>query len=171
MPRNVEIKARARNLAQQARLAERLADGGSRKLVQEDTFFRVTTGRLKLRVFEDGTGELIQYDRADSIQPAESRYIRSSIEDPNALKNLLARALGIAAAVRKTRTVYVRGNVRIHLDRVEGLGEFIELEVVLGEADNLDAGVAMAEEWMEKLEIAEADLVAEAYVDLQKRTL
>ena len=57
------------------------------------------------------------------------------------------------------------------MDRVEGLGEFIELEVVLGEADNLDAGVAMAEEWMEKLEIAEADLVAEAYVDLQKKTL
>ena len=130
------------------------------KLVQEDTFFRVKAANQSV----PRHGELIQ----DETGPTQSNlvalhtFIDRRFRTPS---RIYWRALGRRRTQKDAATVYVRGNVRIHLDRRI-------LEVVLGEADkDFDAGVAMAEEWMEKLEIAEADLVAEAYVDLQKRTL
>jgi predicted adenylyl cyclase CyaB len=166
MARNVEIKARARDLARQARLAESLGYASVERLVQEDTFFTVPVGRLKLRVFEDGAGELIYYERDDSSGPAESRYVRSRTDDPGTLREALTNALGVRAIVRKKRTVYLVGQTRIHFDQVEGLGAFIELEVVLEPSEPLTHGVAIAEDLMSKLEIGDRDLVEAAYVDL-----
>jgi predicted adenylyl cyclase CyaB len=164
--RNVEIKARARDPERQARLAEQLASAPAERLVQEDTFFVVPTGRLKLRVFATGVGELIQYERSDARLPTESRYVCAPTHDPEALRAALTRALGVRAVVRKTRTVHLSGRTRIHLDRVEGLGEFIELEVVLAPGEETARGVAVARELMARLEIEEDDLVEAAYVDL-----
>ena len=166
--RNVEIKARARDPEKQARLAEQLASGPAERLVQEDTFFVVPSGRLKLRVFAAGAGELIQYERRDAKLPSESRYLCVPTPDPEALRAALTRALGVRAVVRKTRTVHLAGRTRIHLDRVEGLGEFIELEVVLAPGEDTSQGVAVARELMALLEIEEDDLVEAAYVDLQE---
>jgi predicted adenylyl cyclase CyaB len=164
--RNVEIKARARHPERQAQLAEALADGPAERLVQEDTFFVVPAGRLKLRVFGGGQGELIQYERSDSRAPSESRYVVAPTAEPEALRAALSRALGVRAVVRKTRTVHLAGRTRIHLDRVEGLGDFIELEVVLRPEEEAAVGVSVARELMARLEIAEDDLVEAAYVDL-----
>jgi predicted adenylyl cyclase CyaB len=166
MGRNVEIKARARDFERQKTRAEALAAGTAEHLVQEDTFFNVPVGRLKLRKLEDGTAELIQYDRNDSPGPKESRYVFFRTRDPEGLKEVLAKALGIRAIVRKKRTVYFFGQTRIHLDQVEGLGAFIELEVVLGPGQDFQYGTAVAEDLMSKLEIEKGDLVAAAYVDL-----
>jgi predicted adenylyl cyclase CyaB len=164
--RNVEIKARARHPERQARLAEALADGPPERLVQEDTFFVVPSGRLKLRIFAGGGGELIQYERPDTRAPSESRYVVAPVPEPEVLRAALSRALGVRAVVRKIRTVHLAGRTRIHLDRVEGLGDFIELEVVLAQGADSAAGARVARELMARLEIAEDDLVAAAYVDL-----
>lgn len=95
MPRNVEIKARCRDFSRQAALAADLADGPSLVLQQQDTFFRVARGRLKLRRLGDGRAELIQYQRPDRPGPSESRYLRVPISDPEALE----AALGVRARI------------------------------------------------------------------------
>ena len=166
MARNIEIKARAGDFPRQVRLAAGLADGEEQLLVQEDTFFEAPTGRLKLRELGDGTGVLIQYHRPDTTGPSESQYILSETLDPASLKEALGNALGIRAVVKKRRTVRMVGRTRIHLDEVEGLGEYLELEVVLEPGEANEDGVAVAEELMAKLEIAPEDLVEPAYVDL-----
>lgn len=166
MARNIEIKAQARDFQGQIALAESLSDGRVQHLVQEDTFFRVPSGRLKLREFGDGTAELIQYVRPDTIEPSECRYIRHATDDPASLKEVLSRSLGIRALVRKKRTVYLVGRTRIHFDEVEGLGRFIELEVVLREGEDVASGAAIAEDLMSKLGITKSELIQQAYVDL-----
>ncbi|MDZ7616842.1 MAG: class IV adenylate cyclase [Patescibacteria group bacterium] len=166
MPRNIEIKARAGDFAEQARMAAEMADGPAVFLQQEDTFFRVPGGRLKLREFADGTGELIQYERVDTAGPKQSDYVRTPIPEPASLKEVLARALGVRAVVRKTRTLLVTGQTRIHLDEVDGLGRFLELEVVLRPEQAETEGVAIAEQIMAQLGVKASDLTPGAYVDL-----
>ncbi len=166
MARNTEIKAKARDFQGQMFIAKSLSNGKVQRLFQEDSFFRVPVGRLKLREFGDGRGELIQYERNNSLEPAESRYLLYPTDDPAALKEALVKALGIRAVVRKKRTVYLVGQTRIHFDEVEDLGEFIELEVVLKHGENADYGAAIAEDLMKKLGIDKRDLVESAYVDL-----
>src|SRR3989442_11609321 len=90
-------------------------------------------------------------------------------KEPVALKAVLTKALGIRAVVRKKRTVYFCEQTRIHLDQVEGLGAFIELEVVLDTGQDIQYGTAVAQGLMSKLEIEKDDLVASAYVDLISR--
>ena len=159
MTRNIEIKARASDFDRQTRLAEGLGTGGGEHLVQEDTFFDVPRGRLELRTFENGLGELIQYHRADTTDPTESRYVLAPTNEPEALKEALSNALGVRAVVRKQRVVHMVGRTRIHLDRVEDLGEFIELEVVLEPEEPARNGIRVAEELMTTLEIRRTDLV------------
>ncbi len=166
MARNIEIKARARDFKEQTRIAESLGGGIPEIIIQEDTFFNVPTGRLKLRVFEDGTGELIQYERNDSPGPSESNYLISPTNSPESLKEALANSLGVRAVIKKKRMVFLCGQTRIHFDQVKGLGEYIELEVVLEENQPFADGVAIAEELMARLGIEENYLVDKAYVDL-----
>jgi len=168
--RNIEIKATARDFERQALLAKQMSDRFGVVLSQEDTFFNVPHGRLKLRVFQNNTGELIQYHRDDMPGPTESRYVRSLTKDPERLKEALSNALGVRAVVRKKRTVYWVGQTRIHLDVVENLGHFIELEVVLAEEQRLEQGVVIAEQLMKELDILEGDLIESAYVDLLENT-
>jgi predicted adenylyl cyclase CyaB len=163
---NVEIKSRCRDCARQTSLAEELADDIPQQLQQEDTFFCVPTGRLKLREFTDGSGELIQYERADAGEPTESQYVLAPTDDPLAMKAALTNALGVRAVVRKQRTVYLVGQTRVHFDCVENLGEFIELEVVLAPGQSFAEGAEIAADLMKQLEIDERDLVESAYVDL-----
>jgi predicted adenylyl cyclase CyaB len=164
--RNVEIKARARDAARQRRLARELAPGEPEVIEQQDTFFRVPRGRLKLRVFGDGSGELIYYERPDSSEASVSEYRLAPTADPESLRETLGAALGLRATVRKRRTLYRCGQTRIHLDQVEGLGDYLELEVVLREDQSAAEGAVIAQQLMERLEVRDSDLVDRAYVDL-----
>ena len=166
MPRNVEIKAKARNFAlQQQRALERGAASAA-CLTQEDVFFHTPRGRLKLRVFSEDRGELIYYERGDTLEPKVSDYLIAATPQPHALRAVLEAAWGVRGRVRKVRHVYLSGPVRIHFDEVEELGEFLELEVVLQPGESLEAGYQTAAEWMRGLEIEEPDLVRGAYLDL-----
>lgn len=169
MARNIEIKALARDFAAQAAAAAQLADGPPVCLEQTDTFFHVPRGRLKLREFGDGSGELIQYEREDASGPKASSYRRVPAPDPGALKQTLAAGLGIRTVIRKTRTVLLAGSARIHLDEVVGLGRFLEIEVVLGPEESAEDGAATAEKLMTALGIVASDRVVGAYADLAVR--
>lgn len=170
MARNIEIKARIASVQALLPRAQALADGQAQLIEQDDTFFQAPHGRLKLRVFADGSGELIAYERADDVQARASDYVRVPVADPDALREALARALGERGRVRKRRWLLLAGRTRIHLDEVQGLGDFLELEVVMREGEPDAQGVAIAEALMQALGLAQAPRLAGAYLDLQQHS-
>lgn len=169
MARNVEIKARLSDLETTRRLAAELADGPPERLEQRDTFFGVDGGRLKLRELSGSRAELIWYRRPDAPGPTESHYETVVVPDPAALRALLAAALGVRGEVKKHRLVYHIGRTRVHLDDVQELGTFLELEVEMAAGEPAERGVAEALRLMNALGIGEDALVSEAYVDLLTR--
>lgn len=169
MARNVEIKARIASVEALAQRVAAIADSGPIEIVQDDTFFHCNSGRLKLRRFSDQDGELIFYRRPDRQGPKESFFLRSRTSDPLLLKETLSLAYGECGRVLKRRLLFLVGRTRVHLDRVEGLGEFLELEVVLEEGETVEAGVQEAERLMRLLDVAATQLVEGAYLDLLAR--
>jgi predicted adenylyl cyclase CyaB len=167
--RNVEIKARVADLAEVEAQARRIATGGPDDLAQDDTFFACANGRLKLREFSATQGQLIYYSRPDETGPKVSDYWITETQAPAAMRETLARALGIVGRVRKQRRLYLLDRTRIHLDQVEGLGSFVELEVVLAEGESPQQGDEVARHIMKALGIAISQLVQGAYVDLKKQ--
>jgi adenylate cyclase class IV len=165
MSRNIEIKARAADLSRIEARARALADQGPFDLQQDDTFFVCPNGRLKLRELAPDRGELIFYQRPDVPGPKLSEYTMASTATPALVRAILGDALGVIGRVRKRRRLYLSGQTRIHLDQVEGLGTFVELEVVLNEAQSAQDGEAIAERLLAQLGVDKADLMSGAYLD------
>lgn len=166
MPRNIEIKARIHSVSALKPRAAALATEGPVPITQDDTFFHCPNGRLKLRAFSADRGELIFYRRADQAGPKESFYLRTPTVEPDSLREALTLAYGQSGRVRKQRTLFIAGRTRIHLDEVEGLGHFLELEVVLAEGETTEAGIQEAHALMAQLGVAASQLIESAYVDL-----
>lgn len=128
---NIEFKARLVDFDRAVAIARRCADihlGAERQI---DTYFVAARGRLKLREIEGRGAWLIGYERSNDDGTRGSDYRLVEIADPANLRATLSTALGVLVTVRKVREIYLDRNVRIHLDRVEGLGEFLEFEAVL----------------------------------------
>lgn len=166
MARNIEIKARIDSVEALVPRVAVIADKGPIKILQDDTFFHCESGRLKLRTFSSKEGELIFYRRANQRGPKESFYIRSPTAAPETLREALSLAYGRAGRIQKQRTLFIVGRTRVHLDRVDGLGEFLELEVVLDDGESSETGVREAHVLMDKLGVEKARLIEGAYVDL-----
>jgi predicted adenylyl cyclase CyaB len=169
MPRNIEIKARIPDIEVIEPKIAALTDYGPIEMVQDDTFFGCEEGRLKLRVSSVDKSEVIFYRRAAQKGPKESFYVISQTNSPDSLRGTLSLAYGQTGRVRKRRTLYLAGRTRIHLDRVEDLGNFIELEVVMADGEPSEAGIAEAQRLIAVLGIASTQLIAEAYIDLLSR--
>jgi predicted adenylyl cyclase CyaB len=166
MPRNIEIKARIPSIESFEPRVAAIADQGPVQIPQDDTFFRCEAGRMKLRAFSPTEGELIFYQRSGGPGPKESSYLCVPTKEPESLRRALSLAYGEAGRVRKRRTLYLVGRARVHLDRVEQLGDFLELEVVLAEGESSQAGVQVAYDLMSRLGVDPVQLVEGAYVDL-----
>jgi len=169
MARNVEIKARIESVESLLPRVQAIADSGPTEILQDDTFFHCPSGRLKLRAFSKMSGELIFYRRPDSAGPKESFYVISPTASPDTLREALSLAYGQAGRVRKHRTLFMVGRTRIHLDRVDALGDFLELEVVLTEGESTETGMGIADELLARLGISSNQLIEGAYVDLLRR--
>lgn len=131
---NIEWKASLRSYEDARAIAEQLATDRLAPEHQIDTYFRSLEGRLKLRELEGGPAQLIWYDRPDKADAVSSRFVLIPIDDPAAVKVALTEAVGVVGIVDKQREIYLAENVRIHLDRVVGLGEFLEFEAVLDDS-------------------------------------
>lgn len=166
MPANIEVKARVRDLDSLRQVAERLSDTPCQVIPQQDTFFNCPRGRIKLRELNTQHGQLVYYQRPDLPGPKHSEYSIFETDNPQGLKSILAQAFGVRGVVTKTRYVYLVGQTRIHLDQVQELGTFMELEVVLQPGQTDADGMAIAQDLMEELGIDQADLIDSAYVDL-----
>lgn len=169
MPANIEIKARVKNFDVLKRKIEELYQINAAEILQVDTFFNIEKGRLKLRVFSNTKGELIYYLRNNSTGPKRSDYYIYKTDNPEELKKLLEISLGIRGVVRKKRLLFLVNNTRIHLDEVENLGSFIELEVVLNPEQTETEGKLIAEKFMKDLNIQGNDLMDLAYIELLEK--
>jgi homotetrameric cytidine deaminase len=164
--RNVELKARDPDPARSLERARALGADDRGELRQRDTYFAAARGRLKLREQEPGDAELIAYERADAAQARESRYRVAPVGDPGALREALDAALGTTVVVDKRRHLLLYDGVRIHLDRVEGLGDFVELEGVADAASDLTREGDLVDRLRAALEIDDAAVEATGYADL-----
>jgi len=168
--RNVELKARDPD--PERTLERALAIGAEEigEIRQRDTYFTGARGRLKLREQEtDGPAlfdELIEYSRADSIDARTSTYRRVPVADAAPLREALDAAYGALVTVNKRRRVLLWDGVRIHLDDVEGLGSFLELEALADLESDLGAEHEKVERLRANLGVEDADLVATSYADL-----
>jgi predicted adenylyl cyclase CyaB len=171
MPRNIEIKARISSVEALVPKVSLIADQGPCEIRQDDTYFVCASGRLKLRTGADNAGELIYYRRDNQQAPRESFYLRSPTAAPETLRDLLTQALGQVGRIEKLRTLFVRGRTRIHLDKVTGLGHFLELEVVLAEHEPPAAGIGEANELLMQLGVHSSQLIEGSYLDLLAQTL
>ena len=163
--KNLEAKFRLADLARAESSA--IAIGYTRRAVlnQRDTFFRVANGKLKLRE-EDDRAVLIFYRRGNSRQLMLSEYEIAPIADPVTTRQMLDAALGTLSVVEKVRTLLIRDNVRLHLDRVASLGEFGELEAVIPAGDDPERSRGAVDETLAALAIAPADLIDISYFEM-----
>jgi len=169
MPTNVEIKASLTDRERALNTAARLSDSGREIIHQQDIFFRCQGARLKLRIFAVDRGELIRYQRDDVAEVRCSQYSIARTSDPSVLVDILTKTLGQLGTVRKTRTLYRVGQTRIHIDQVEGLGDFLELEVVLRIGQTEMEGKGIAEALLREFGIEQKQLIGTAYIDLLAR--
>ena len=165
---NVEIKAKARDRATiEAYLKEHNADFRGVDH-QVDTYFTVPAGRLKLR---EGNIEnsLIFYNRPDQAGPKTSEVHLYHPQETPKLRAVLSAALGSWQTVSKDRAIYFIDNVKFHLDRVEGLGEFIEIEAIDADGSLGQQNIhAQCEHYIKAFGIKEEDLLEQSYSDLLK---
>lgn len=164
---NLELKARCPDL--DAAAAQGLALGASDEgvLSQRDTYYSARSGRLKLREDPVRGSELIAYRRVDDPEVVESGYLLAPVSAPADLNAALSAALGEPlVVVSKRRRLLLREGVRIHLDDVDGLGTFIELEAVLPDAGEVAQAHEKVAFLRAELGISDDDLVAGGYADL-----
>jgi predicted adenylyl cyclase CyaB len=150
-------------------VAARLSASGPEIIHQEDIFFRCDGARVKLRIFAPDRGELIRYQRENVAAARCSRYSIARTSDPQILRDILTHTLGRLGTVKKTRTLYLVGQTRIHIDQVEGLGDFLELEVVLRPGQEEAEGKRIATELLREFGLGEQALIGDAYLDLLAR--
>lgn len=136
-------------------------------LIQRDTYFNAANGRLKLREQRGDKPHLIVYERPDLSGQRESRYRIVEVENGEELKVALASALGVKVVVAKERRLFLwEGNVRIHLDAVEGMGDFIEFEAVAKPGSDLVREEAQVATLRNEFGVTDTDLIGGSYSDL-----
>jgi adenylate cyclase class 2 len=164
--RNLELKARDSDPARSVVVCGKLGAEDKGTLVQRDTYFEVPRGRLKLREEPDAVGCLIAYERPNLPGNKESLYRLIEVSEPGELLDALEAVLGITVVVSKARRLFVFEGVRIHLDRVDGLGEFIEFEGVATNGEDPDGFVELLADLRQSFGIRDEDLLPESYSDL-----
>ena len=160
------MKARDRDPGRALRVCEDLGAEDMGTLIQRDTYFEVPRGRLKLREEPEAVACLIAYERPNLLEQKESRYRLIEVREPAELRKALAAVLGIRAVVSKTRRLFIFEGVRIHLDRVDGLGDFIEFEGVVADGDGLGPFAGLLTDLRRSFGIRDDDLLGGSYSDL-----
>jgi predicted adenylyl cyclase CyaB len=164
--RNIELKARLADLDAARKVAQTVAAKSLGVQQQVDTYFHCNRGRLKLRQIDGLSAQLVWYTRPDQEGLKVSDYQFVPIANPETLKAALTAALGIRGVVEKRREILLVHDVRIHLDEVSGLGDFLEFEAVLGPEVDDAAGRAQLDHLIKAFGIGPGDLVAGSYGDM-----
>lgn len=130
---------------------------------QCDIYYKVRNDRLKLRIINEKLGALIYYDRREKTGKRVSQYQISYTENFSELDFILRKEFEVIVTVSKIREIYIDRNIRIHLDKVTGLGKFLEVEIIY---EDLKKAKKQMKEITQMLEINENDLIKTSYSDL-----
>ncbi|MBC8352915.1 MAG: class IV adenylate cyclase [Planctomycetes bacterium] len=163
---NIELKARLSSLDAARQVANSLVDTRLPDQHQIDTYFHCQEGRLKLREIVGERAELIAYRRPNESGPKASNYFVLPVEQPERFKEALATTLGIRSRVEKTREIYLHQNVRIHLDRVVELGDFLEFEAVLSDQHAATESQQLVDRLRQRFSITDNDLLEASYGEM-----
>ena len=181
---NFEFKARLREAAQVRSVMRQRGAEVISVMLQTDTYFHASSGRLKLReiAFEPQEhapprAELIFYQRANAASVKRSDYLIAPVSEPQSMRAVLAATLGVRVIVQKRRELYLLGyrntphaparpHIRVHLDTVEGLGDFVEVEAVVGEGITVELAQSEAQTLLDLFRVAPADLLDGSYSDM-----
>jgi adenylate cyclase class IV len=193
---NIEIKARCADLELAKEIAFEIGAQFGGELHQIDTYFKVNHGRLKLREMnsrnpqlvldplslprsaweqEEGDREgpapareaqLIYYDRPNEPGARLSNYQIYPVSAPDILKELMTQALGVWRVIKKQRRLFWFENVRIHLDHVEELGDFIEFEGIVETAQQTNAVRQKVERLQQVFDLSASHLISSSYSEL-----
>ncbi len=168
--RNVELKATDPDPEWSVAVCRVLGADDCGVITQRDTYFHVEHGGLKLREEKPGRPHLIHFNRADGPQERQSSYRIVAVEDGDGLRAALGAALGVRGVISKRRRLFLWKAVRIHLDQVDGLGCFIELEAVAPPESDLGLEYRLVTQLREQFAITDDRLCGSGYADLLRRT-
>lgn len=167
---NLEAKFKLSDLARTRSLAEAAGYQFKADFEQRDTFFKVNRGKLKLREQHDGAW-LIYYSRDGREGLEVSNYEIVPVADPARMREVLSDAMGVLARVNKRRTLLMRGNVRLHLDQVEGLGSFGEIEAVVGEDEDPEDYLRVVDQTLRAIDVGRSNLISASYFEMLRPVL
>jgi predicted adenylyl cyclase CyaB len=126
-------------------------------------YYKVDGKRLKLRIINNEYGHLVYYDRKDSRNKRVSKYLLSDTKNPLELDKILRRFFKVQLIVKKTREIFIVKNLRIHLDRIQSCGIFLEFEIIY---KSLDEAKTLMKELMKYFNIKRTDFTKDSYSDL-----
>ena len=161
---NIEIKIRLRDFGAVRAKLKKMGARSCGLLVQRDTYFTCPDGRLKLREFPGKTAQLIHYTRPETSARRLSRFNILPVEHPRQFAGFMARVLPVRVVVSKKRQLYYVESARIHLDKVRGLGSFLEIESEVRKGR--PAARALMLRLMKELAINKRDCIRKSYADL-----
>jgi predicted adenylyl cyclase CyaB len=169
MSQNIEWKGKLTDWAAANQIAAQWATTGPEQQLQRDTYFAVRTGRLKLReitIANDTRAELIWYQRDNLSETKTSNYEVLPVTDPQRWRHTMAAALGQLVVVTKQRTIWWHHQVRMHLDQVAELGQFLEFEAVMQLSDDPVVATALVQRLIAEFGLSAQAGIAESYSDL-----
>jgi adenylate cyclase, class 2 len=166
MKKNFEIKIKLPDPGKTKKLVRLLCKGKSpqkQTQTQEDIYYRVNNGRLKLRIIGGKKGNLIHYFRSNKTGKRVSNYVISETNTPKELNTILSSLYGILITVKKKREITILDNVRIHIDNVIGLGNYLEIEIIF---NSIREARKRMEQLINSLELNEEKFINVSYSDL-----
>lgn len=163
MKKNYEIKCRIDDKKKLSELKKALSEYIHSVEKQTDIYYKTSNGRLKLRIINDTSGSLIQYNRAEKKNKRISKYTISKTNDFREIDFILRKQFEVFIKVVKKRDIYIDKNVRVHLDKVKDLGSFLEIEIIY---DEILKAKKQMKELIFKLDLDERKFIKESYSDL-----
>lgn len=161
---NVEFKAELQDLPLARSICRALGAASVSTMQQTDTYYKLPAGRLKKREIPGEPTEYIFYQRPDKTQPKLSNFTIYS--ENEAITRFGASGLPVWLVVKKTRELWMLGNVRIHLDSVEKLGNFLEFEALVTPQTDTAKCHAVVGELREQFRPALGEPVSVGYSDM-----
>lgn len=166
MAENIEFKAKINNYSLMYQSVAQLTKVNPTVLLQKDIFYKAHFGRLKLRSIYNTEHELIFYLRPNKEGPKYSKYIRIRINNQSLVDSILTKTLGQLVVVKKQRNLFLLDNIRFHLDRVDNLGVFLEIEYILSPMESRKTALGTVNNLIQKLQIQKNMLVDHSYAEL-----
>ncbi|MEO6695490.1 MAG: class IV adenylate cyclase [Ignavibacteria bacterium] len=163
MASNLEIKYKLDDFRSVRRRISKIRDLVCSKEIQEDIYYKVKSGRLKLRIINNETGHLIHYIRVEKSSKRISRYEISKTSSFKELDSILRSQFQILTIVKKNRIIFTKENIRLHLDTLKDLGKFLEIEIIY---KNISKARKQMEELICLLKLNEKNFIKTSYSDL-----